>query len=266
MGKPRNPERDNSKARYLESGGNITTKELAAAAGVTEAQIRKWKSFDNWDDELIRKRKKGGQKGNTNATGHGAPLGNDNAVTHGAFKQLGYDDISPENAEAIKNLTLNAQSNMLREMQALLLRKAYLEEILSVYNKKDNKEFYTDKVVHMIVPKPLEESMQEQAAGVKESLAEDPEYSKEKMKTAMKTVIKASSFDRAMKIEAELNKVHGRIIKLLDSIKSYEIEERRLSLEEKKYSLAKQRLTGEIIIDPEADDIDGDSGVEDSGE
>ena len=38
----------------------------------------------------------------------------------------------------------------------------------------------------------------------------------------MKTIIKSSAFDRAMKVEAELNRLHGRIIKQIDSIKSYE--------------------------------------------
>lgn len=257
MGRPRNPERENSKVRYLQSGGKITTKELAMAADVSEVQIRKWKSSDNWEEELKKIRKKGGQKGNTNAAGHGAPAGNKNAVTHGAFKQVGFDDISPEDAEAIQGLSLNSQSNMLGELQALMLRKTYLETQLMEYTRKDNTQLYTDKVVHMVVPKSVEERMQEQAAGLEEEEAEDPEQeqSNEILKTAMKTIIKASPFDRAMKVEAELSKVHGRIIKLLDSIKSYELEERRLTLEEKKYKLAKQRITGEFNIDPETGEI-----------
>ncbi len=61
-----------------------------------------------------------------------------------------------------------------------------------------------------------------------------PEGSKtETYKTAMKSVIKSSPFERAMKVEAELNKLHGRIIKQLDSIKAYELEDRRLTLAEK---------------------------------
>lgn len=66
------------------------------------------------------------------------------------------------------------------------------------------------------------------------------ELEKSSYKVNMQTVIKASAFDRAMKLEAELNKIHGRIIKLLDSIKGYEMESRRLRLEERKYNLAKQ--------------------------
>lgn len=66
---------------------------------------------------------------------------------------------------------------------------------------------------------------------------------------------KIKGIDRAMKIEAELNRLHGRIIKQIDSIKSYEMEERRLRLEERKYHLAKQKLTGEFEIDDETEEI-----------
>lgn len=58
-----------------------------------------------------------------------------------------------------------------------------------------------------------------------------------------------------MKIEAELNRLHGRIIKQIDSMKSFEMEERRLKLEERKYNIAKQKLTGEFIIDDETEEI-----------
>lgn len=83
-------------------------------------------------------------------------------------------------------------------------------------------------------------------------------------KTNMQTVIKASSFERAMKLESELNKIHGRIIKLLDSIKSYELDLRRVRLEERKYNLAKQKLTGEYEVDPETGEIDDQTDTEDA--
>lgn len=100
-----------------------------------------------------------------------------------------------------------------------------------------------------------EEVQQEQDTGIDTGTAQDVERSSEKYKTAMKTIIKASAFDRAMKVEAELNRLHGRIIKQLDSIKSYEMEQRRLTLEERKYSLAKQKLTGVYDIDEETGEI-----------
>lgn len=258
MGRPRNPERDLSLKRYLESDGKISTAELAKLAAVPESRIRKWKSEDKWEEALKKKpRKRGGQKGNKNAAGKTpAKNGNKNAVTHGAFAQAGYEDISPEKAEEIQSMkTAEALPEMMGELQALYLRKAYLEKLLAEYETPEAGGFYTDKIVHMIVPKSLEEKMQENDAGQNMGEAKDPENTgenSEQFKTAMKSIIKSSPFDRAMKVEAELNKLHGRIIKLLDSIKAYEMDSRRLQLEERRLELARQRLTGEIDIDPEA--------------
>ena len=254
MGRPRNPERDKSMQRYLDADGKIETAELAKLAGVPEVRIRKWKSEDSWDEALKNKpKKRGGQKGNKNAAGKTpAKKGNKNAVTHGAFAQAGYEDIDPGQAAAIQNMgTPSALSQMMEELQALYVRKAYLESLLKEYESKEAGGFYTDKIVHMIVPKSMEERREEEDCGMEQGQATDPEGGKEIYKTAMKSIIKSSPFDRAMKVEAELNKLHGRIIKQLDSIKAYELEDRHLQLAEKQLELNKQKLTGEFEIDPD---------------
>ncbi len=267
MGRPRNPERDLSLKRYLEADGEISTAELSKRAGVTESRIRKWKSEDRWEEALRKKpRKRGGQKGNKNAAGKTpAKKGNRNAVTHGAFAQAGYGDISPERAKEIRNMkAAEAMPHMVEELKALYLRKAYLEKLLEEYEAPDAGGFYTDKIVHMIVPKSMEEKQAEETTGIVAGVAEDPEEGEgqqESFKTAMKSIIKSSPFDRAMKVEAELNKVHGRIIKQLDSIRAYEMEGRRLQLEERRLELMKQKLTGEIEIDPEEGEQEGSSGI-----
>ena len=256
MGRPRNPQRDLSLERYVENDGKISTAELAKLAGVPESRIRKWKSEDKWDEASKKKpRKRGGQKGNKNA------------VTHGAFAQAGFEDIPPEKAEEIRNMkTAEAMPHMMAELQALYLRKAYLEKLLAEYEAPEAGGFYTDKIVHMIVPKSMEDKQAEESTGIAAGEAEDPEAIEgqqgECFKTAMKSIIKSSPFDRAMKVEAELNKLHGRIIKQLDSIKAHEMESRRLQLEERRLELMKQKLTGEIDIDPEDEDWaeDGDGG------
>ena len=264
MGRPRNPERDKSLQRFLDSGGEISTAELAQLAGVKDVRIRKWKSEDNWEEKLKNQPKqRGGQKGNKNAAGKTpAKQGNKNAVTHGAFAQAGYEDIDPAEAERIKGLSSNstdAMSQMMEELQALYVRRAYLEGLLHEYEAADKGGFYTDKVVHMIVPKSVEDRATEEDMGMT-TRALDPEgddkrADAEQFKTAMKSIIKSSPFDRAMKVEAELNKLHGRIIKQLDSIKAYEIDQRRLTLEEKKFALAKQKILGAFEFDDETGDV-----------
>ena len=157
------------------------------------------------------------------------------------------------------------------ELQSLLIRKSYLEGLLKRYTDPEAEgQYYVDKIVHMVVPKGIEEQQQEQETGIETGLAQDPEAgaggSSEKLKTAMKSIIKASAFDRAMKVEAELNRLHGRIIKQLDSMKSYEMEQQRLQLEERKYNLARQKLTGEIEIDDETEEIIDEPTSEDASE
>ena len=263
MGRARNPERDKSLQRFLESGGKISLDELAEAAGVPKSRISKWKSEDKWTEQLRgRPKKKRGQPGKNNARGRTpAKDGNKNAVTHGAYAKVGYEDIPPEKAEEIKRLGEKEAENgadrlMIEELQSLMIRKEYLEGQLKLYTAEEVQgSYYIDKVVHMVVPKSVEEIVQEQDSGIEGQQAEDPEGGKERLKTAMKTVIKSSAFDRAMKIEAELNRLHGRIIKQIDSMKSYEMENRRLKLEERKYQLAKQKLTGQYDIDDETGEI-----------
>lgn len=266
MGRPRNPQRDLSLGRYLEAGGGISTAELAKLAGVNESRIRKWKSEDKWEEALkSRPKKRGGQKGNKNAAGKTpAKKGNKNAVTHGAFAQAGFEDIPPEKAEEIRSMkTPEAMPHMMEELQALYLRKEYLEKLLEEYEAPDAGGFYTDKIVHMIVPKSVEDKQAEEATGINAGAAADPEAAGQQgecFKTAMKSIIKSSPFDRAMKVEAELNKLHGRIIKQLDSIKAYEMESRRLQLEEQRIRLMKQKITGEVDINPEEEWDEGEDG------
>ena len=219
MARPRKPERDKAKKMYLESGGKISTKELAAAVGVDDGRIRKWKSLDKWEDALQNQpKKKGGQPGNKNAAGETpAKRGNKNAVTHGAFASVSIEDLTEEQRNAILSMQPGETlSRMNEELQGLLVRKEYLTGLLQGFtDPAKQQEYYTDKIVHMVVPVPQEERAQAEEMG------------------------------------PELNKLNGRIIKLLDSMRAHEADQSRLALERLKYQLARQKATGEFDIDPE---------------
>ena len=266
MARPRKPERDKAKKMYLESGGKISTKELAAAVGVDDSRIRKWKSLDKWEDAMQNQpKKKGGQPGNKNAAGRTpAKQGNKNAVTHGAFAHVGIEDLTEEQQEEILAMKPGETlSRMNEELQGLIVRKTYLTGLLENFtNPEKQQEYYTDKIVHMVVPISQEERAQAEEMALELEVVADPEGGKESLKTAMKTIIKASPFDRAMKVEAELNKLNGRIIKLLDSMRAHETDQSRLALERLKYQLARQKATGEFDIDPE-DGVDTEEDLED---
>lgn len=251
MARKRNPNRDEAKQKWLASFGTITTKQLAAEAGVSESRVRKWKSEDNWKEALAKqRRKRGGQPGNKNAVGGGAPYGNKNAETHGAYSTVHLADLMPEERAYIESITLDTSENMLRELQLLIAKEEDLKKRIRALENEAADTLHIDKVVEMLVPRKSD------GGPVDEQQDND-------LKMAMQTVIKASPFDRAMKLETERTRTHGRIIKLLDSIKSYELDSRRLELEERKYRLAKQKISGEFEIDPDTGEIDDNTDIDD---
>lgn len=85
MVRARSPERDKARQIWLESGGTIKLKDIAAALFVGENKVRKWKSIDHWEEKLkgsVSSESNGNvpieMKGNP--PHRGAPKGNKNAV------------------------------------------------------------------------------------------------------------------------------------------------------------------------------------------
>ena len=95
MPRARSPKRDQAYQLWIASDGKKKLKDIAAELEVSETQIRKWKNQDKWNSNVtnqgkgnVTKRKPGGQPGNKNAVGHGAPKGNQNATKHGLFSGI----------------------------------------------------------------------------------------------------------------------------------------------------------------------------------
>ena len=235
LARARSPQREAAKKEFISSGGKIKTKDLAVKIGVNESQIRKWKSLDKWTSCIHKKR--GAPYGNKNAVGNGAPLRNNNAETHGAYTTVYLDSLSEEDKKYVLEISdRDTQGKMLAELQLLIAKESDLKRRILYLQQGDGVEenLYIDKVIK----------------------ADNGEGE------PTTTTIKGSAFYRQLKLESELNKVHGRIIKLLDSIKSYELETRRIDLEYKRYRLTKQRITGEFNINDETGEIDDETDDE----
>lgn len=89
MPKARNPNQDKAFEIYKEHNGNITNRAIAELLGEDEKVIAVWKSRNKWNvvqqsEQCCTTKKKGGQPGNKNALGHGAPEQNKNALGYGA--------------------------------------------------------------------------------------------------------------------------------------------------------------------------------------
>lgn len=87
---PRKPDQRIEEAKELFLKG-MKLVEIAKRLELPEGTVRRWKNTHKWDSERSDKKsershkKKGGQSGNRNAAGHGAPQKNKNAEKHGLF-------------------------------------------------------------------------------------------------------------------------------------------------------------------------------------
>lgn len=165
MARERNPERDKARRIWLDSGGTLTARQVAEQVGVKPEQVRKWKSLDSWAAELEAQkppRKRGGQPGNKNAAGAGAPHGNRNAETHGAYSTVRLADLPDEQREYIESITLDTGTNMLSELQLLIAKEADLQSKIAKIENGDPDALYIDRVVEMCAPKSTERLEQQQ--------------------------------------------------------------------------------------------------------
>jgi uncharacterized protein YjcR len=84
---------DKKELAYQDYLKGMKYKEIAEKYGVTINTVKSWKQRYDWirdgvhtkEKSVHTKRKRGGQLGNQNAKGHGAPKRNTNAVKHGLF-------------------------------------------------------------------------------------------------------------------------------------------------------------------------------------
>lgn len=133
----RSPKRDQAKELWEKSYGKKSIKELSKELGVSESQLRKWKSLDHW----VAKKPRGAPKGNKNAAGHKGPeektgLGNKNAQTHGAYAKPDESSFTPEEKQTVDQL----RDEMLRE----LVKKYYdLQHRISELEELPEEKFVT---------------------------------------------------------------------------------------------------------------------------
>lgn len=88
---PRAPDQRVAEAKEL-FGQGLKLTEIASQLGIPEGTVRSWKNRYQWDCNVAKKKcnvakHRGGQKGNKNAAGHGAPKQNKNAEKYGLFSK-----------------------------------------------------------------------------------------------------------------------------------------------------------------------------------
>lgn len=138
MARQRDPRRDQAKKIWLKSDGQKLLKDIAEELGVSDSQIRKWKSQDKWDAELkgnvtIAKsnvtNRGGAPLGNRNAKGNkgnrraSPPLGNKNALKTGEYETIFADYLTKEEKDLYSNLNDDPFFVMSEEVRLLKIRQ-----------------------------------------------------------------------------------------------------------------------------------------------
>lgn len=274
MARERSPERDKAKLMWLESGGSMKLKDIAAALSIPESRVRKWKSMDRWEDELNGSaeagsngsvpngangsvpKSRGAPKGNKNASGNrgGAPPGNKNALgnrggdggpyrnkhalKHGLYETIFLDTLDEDEQALFDAIEIDTLDELKRTLKSLIV-----QERRTMGRIKELQSGLTDEE-----KKFREELCQRQDkvpyASPKTGKHINLAVTTEGMKVTEITTLVASKLDKILKQEEHLNKVRERKLRTLAQIESIEQEREKLAIARERLELDKFKILG----------------------
>ena len=216
----------------------MKNKELAAQVGATPQQISTWKRRDQWDFQLElddaeedkQKSCRGAPKGNKNAAGHESERQNAHAEKSGRYSAPRLADLTPAQQMEVLDTTCDYENTATRELQRQIAKELDLENRIAALRKAESgydacsegsSAGMVNQTVTQVVPGP---------GGA----------------MTYTTLVPVST--RIMELEQELGRTQSRLVRLLDGIKSYQMELARLKLEQRRLELSEQKITGEIEI------------------
>lgn len=210
--------------------GTVNLKQIAEEVGVSYDTIRRWKNQDQWD----KPKQRGGQPGNKNSKGHknakgphpGAPAGNRNAEKDGVYSVIRLDELTEEKRNILEQEVKDSATLMAEQIKVLRLREKIILDKIAMYESCNEDELFLSSLMDM--RKTDEKGNDVQVMGM---------YSKD------------TAFNRVMKLNEALYKIQGRIISMMNAMKSAEEHRDNMELRRKQLELAKMKLTGCVDVD-----------------
>ncbi len=220
--------------------------DISETLGIPVGTIRSWKNRYNWDGKsnaTLQKKKrnvaktKGGQPGNKNAAGHGAPEQNKNAVTTGEFETLLFDCLDPDEKQLAATVPNDKEQLLFQEIQLLTVRERRMLRRIENLRRVD---FTTVK----------------KKKGTEKDKWTDLDE-------------KHATLGQIQHIEDALTRVQARKQAAIDSLHRYGVDDARLEIEMMRLDLAALKLGGQETeveedgfleaLNTEAGDLWGDS-------
>lgn len=272
MARERSPERDKAKRIWLESGGSMKLKDIAAALSIGETQIRKWKSLDKWASDLNSNvtneskgnvTKRGAPKGNKNAVGNrggappgnkraignkggsGGPLGNKRAVTTGEFETIWLDTLEEDEQDLIELIDTDPIQQADETIYLLTIRERRMlqriQRFMNGLTEKQRRVLNELKAIKDVM------TVHDEKTGISKSV---PITRNEMVETQVEET-EYRTIDDIIKLEEALTRVQNQKIKAIE-LKNRLIvvdEEKQLRIE--KLNLELRELRGEDdVVDP----------------
>lgn len=274
MPKERSENRQKAFKIWMESNCDKPLRDIASELGVSYDQVRSWKSMDKWEKmvrikedpktgELNVCRKLGAPVGNKRARGNkgGAPKGNQNHFKHGAYSRLMSELLTDKEKEAFEDESAgeNLEAELRKTLAALNAREIRLTsriaELQVIYESQTIEESLEDTSTT-----EYEEETGVFIRGIK--VEGTGFYDGKKSKTTITN--RAAVFNSLNTLEKELDRVHGRKIKVLSQLEAIRIDRERIELERKKIEGETEQskivsawvaaLTGTPLADENKDD------------
>ena len=237
MPRARSPERKKAFDLWVKSRGQRELKDIAAELGVSPEQVRKWKHDDAWDKKTqkvtlpngnghVIKRREGGQPGNKNAVGNngGAPPGNKNNLRHGAYERVMGELLEEDEAEIFNDVGegLRVEEELQRTLAALNAKEVRLVKRIKQIKDGAKKGMMISGVNKAIMEHQVgsfrrnEETNALEFTPAQESAENAALHPGGRSESTVSHTVPI--FDALNKLEAELDKVQGRKIKVLAEI------------------------------------------------
>lgn len=127
--------------QMFEADPKVSMYSVAKKLGVSRSTVMRWrdKGFKPSD------RKPGGQVGNTNAKGHGAPKGSKNALKTGFYSDISYDSMTDDEKALYLQVSTDPMAVLERNLRALAIRKLRMIQMRDEIEKQ-----IEDEEVHML--------------------------------------------------------------------------------------------------------------------
>lgn len=204
--------------------------EISELLKIPEGTIRSWKNRYDWDNATLQKKRnvakrKGGQPGNKNALGAGAPENNKNAVTTGEFETLLFDCLDPEEQRLTQAVPEDKQKLLMQEIQLLTVRERRMLKRIDLLRQSpdDSEEVSGDETGMTVVSRKT---------GIEKDKDTDlREYQ--------------GKLGQIQNIENALTRVQARKQAAIDALHRYGVDDARLEIEMMKLDLAALKLGGQ---------------------